>query len=100
MLVDEFEFQTWTHESCLYYKRDDNNNIILITRQVDDLKVSAKDSKTCDKLAEAIQKWLTFPLNFLGTVQRFNGVDVKQTQNYNHIHCSTYINKIVEHHNW
>ena len=27
-------------------------------------------------------------------------MDVKQTQNYNHIHCSTYIEKIVEHHNW
>jgi len=69
MLVEEFDFETCTHESCLYYKRDEDNNLILITRQVDDLKVSAKDSKTCDKIAEAIQKRLTFPLNFLGTVR-------------------------------
>ena len=100
MLVDEFDFQTCTHESCLYYKRDDDNNLILITHQVDDLKVSAKDSQTCDDIAEAIQKRLTFLLNFLGTVQCFNGVDVKQTENYNYIHCSIYIEKIVEHHNW
>ena len=62
--------------------------------------MSAKHSETCDKIAEAIQKQLTFPLNFLGTVRRFNGVDVDQTQNYNHIHCSTYIDKIVDHHKW
>ena len=31
MLVDEFGFKTCTHKSCLYYKTDDDNNLILIT---------------------------------------------------------------------
>ena len=43
---------------------------------------------------------MTFPLNFLGTVTKFNGVDVEQTRNYNHVHCQSYIDKIIEHHNW
>jgi hypothetical protein len=30
----------------------------------------------------------------------FNGVNVEQTRYYNHIHCATYIEKIVSHHGW
>ena len=40
------------------------------------------------------------PLNNLGTIRKFNGVNIEQTQSYNHVHCETYINKIVEHHGW
>jgi hypothetical protein len=39
-------------------------------------------------------------LNQLGTIQKFNGVNVEQTRDYNHVHCKTYIEKIVSHHGW
>ena len=39
-------------------------------------------------------------MNFLDTVRKFNGVDIDQTSNFNHIHCASYIDKIFEHHNW
>ena len=47
-----------------------------------------------------IQDQMINPLNNLGTIQKFNGVNIDQTQSYNHVHCKTYINKIVEHHDW
>ena len=93
---DKFGFKTCTHE----YKTDKTNNLMFIVRQVDDLLVCHVDPKECDKMAKTIQKELTFLLNFLGTVRGFNGVNVDQTKHYNHIHCSTYIDKIVKHHNW
>ena len=40
------------------------------------------------------------PLNNLGTIRKFNCVNINQTQPFNHVHCETYINKIVQHHNW
>ena len=40
------------------------------------------------------------PLNNLGTIRKFNGVNIDQTESFNHVHCETYINKIVQHHNW
>lgn len=54
--------------------------------------------KKCNQLATKLQKNLTFSLNFLGTVQKFNVVNVDQTKHFNHIHYSTYIDKIVNHH--
>ena len=40
------------------------------------------------------------PLNNLGIIRKFNGVNIDQTQSYNHLHCETYIDKIVLHHGW
>ena len=40
------------------------------------------------------------PLNNLGTIRKFNGVNIDQKQSFNHVHCVTYINKIVQNHNW
>ena len=100
MLVDEFDFQTCIHEPCLYYKTDEDNNLMLIVRQVDDILLCHKSTEECDKMANKLQKKLTFPLNFLGTVQKFNGVDVDQTKHFNDIHCWTFIDKVVTHHQW
>ena len=47
-----------------------------------------------------IQERMINPLNTLGTKQKFDGININQTQSYNHMHCETYINKIVEHHSW
>ena len=73
---------------------------MIIVRQVDDILLCHKSAEVCDNMANKTQKKLTFLLNFLGTVRKFNGVDINQTKHFNHIHCSTYINKIVTHHQW
>ena len=39
-------------------------------------------------------------LNNLGTIRKFNRVNIDQTSSYNHLQCETYINKIVTHNRW
>ena len=68
---------------------DDDNNLNLIVRVIDDLIICIQDIDVCDQWADRLQKKMTFPLNNLGTVQKFNGVDIDLTQNYNHIHCAS-----------
>jgi hypothetical protein len=79
-------------------KRDENDNLNLILWQVDDFLFANKDSKECDRIGKQIQDRMTNPLNQLGTIRKFNGVNVEQARYYNHIHCATYIEKIVSHH--
>jgi hypothetical protein len=62
--------------------------------------VANKDSTECDLIGKQIQDRKTNPLDQLGTIRKFNGVNVEQTRYYNHIHCATYIEKIVSHHGW
>ena len=100
MLTEELGFKATVHEPYLYYKQDANNNITLILRQVDDFLVSNKSSIECDRIGQLIQDWMINPLNKLGTIRKFNGVNIDQKRNFNHVHCKTYIKKIVEHHNW
>ena len=40
------------------------------------------------------------PLNKLGTIRKFNRVNIDQTRSFNHVYCETNINKIVQHHEW
>jgi hypothetical protein len=86
----------------LYCKCDKNDNLTLILRQVDDFHVAnIKDSKECDQIGVMIQVRMTNPLDQLGRIQKFNGVNVEQTRYYNHVHCETYTGKIVSsHHGW
>jgi hypothetical protein len=73
------------HEPCLYYKRDKDDNITLILRQVDDFLVANKDSKECDRIGELKQARMPNQLNQLGTIRKCNGVNVEQTRYYNHV---------------
>ena len=43
---------------------------------------------------------MTFPLNNLGVVRKFNGLDIIQSQRFNKFHCATYIDRIIAHHGW
>ena len=93
MITEELGFKSTVHEPCLYYKRDKDDNLTLILRQVDDFLVANKDSKECDRIGNQIQDRMTNPLDQLGTIRKFNGVNVEQTRYYNHVHCATYIEK-------
>jgi hypothetical protein len=67
LITEELGFQSTLHEPCLYCKRDKDDNLTLILRQVDDFLVANKDSKECDRIGELIQARMTNPLNQLGT---------------------------------
>lgn len=71
LLIEEMVFQNCVHEPCLYYKfssDDDDADITLILRQVDDFLVAHKDAAECDQIGDLIQSKMTFPLNTFGTI--------------------------------
>ena len=43
---------------------------------------------------------LIVPLNDLGQIQKFNGVNIIQTRQYIKISCEDYLKKILSHHEW
>ena len=53
-------------------------------------------SKECDRIGKQIQDRMINPLNNLGTIRKFKGVNIDQKQSFNHVHCETYINKIAQ----
>jgi hypothetical protein len=54
----------------------------------------------CLNIKQQIQDNMVNPLNELGVIKRFNGLGIQQTRHYVKISCQTYIDKIVEHHEW
>ena len=43
---------------------------------------------------------MTCTLNDLGIIKRFNGVDIQHGKEFIELSCNTYIDKIVNHHQW
>ena len=99
IITEELKFRATVHELCLYY-RYKNGNIELILQQVNDFKISAKTKQICDAIGLLIQKRMTFELNEMGLIKKFNGVYVEQTKYYTLLHCKPYIEQLVKHHQW
>jgi hypothetical protein len=99
ILIQELGFTATTHETCLYHKKIDGD-IILLLRQVDDFSIASTNPAHCEKVRQDIESRMQNPLNDLGVIKRFNGIDILQTRDFVKISCETYIDKIVSHHNW
>jgi hypothetical protein len=83
IMLNGLGFSTCTHEHCLYYEcNKGGNNLILVLRQVDDFIISAKLLATTFDIKPQIQSKMTNPLNDLGIIKHFNGVDIQQTHYY------------------
>jgi hypothetical protein len=101
ILTKELKFRSTTHEKCLYSRSDPSTaQIQLLLRQVDDFSVSAHDVETCKMIITAIGQFLKVPLNDLGLIRKFNGVNILQTRWYIKIYCADYLLKILENHEW
>jgi hypothetical protein len=59
--------------------------------------VKAINTEHCKKTIQEIESRMQNPLNDLGTIKRFNGIDILQARDFVTISCETYINKIVLH---
>jgi hypothetical protein len=73
---------------------------ILFLRQVDDFAVGAKQTTAAEEVIAKIGDKLIVPLNHLGIIAKFNGVNVLQTRHYIKISCEDYLNKILSNHGW
>ena len=72
----------------------------MLLRQVDDFAVSAQDEATCSAIIKEIGKYLQVPLNDLGLIKKFNGVNILQSRHYIKVSCEDYLTKILETHAW
>ena len=68
--------------------------------QVDDFAVSAETKTIAEDVIEDINGKMTVKVRSLGVINRFNGVDITQSQYYIKISNETYINKILQHKQW
>lgn len=99
ILTTKLKLKSTTHEPCLYYGQF-NGQDILFLRQVDDFAVAAPTESIATQVIEEIDKYMSIKIKDLGLLQRYNGVDIKQTKHYITIHNPTYIDKIVQEHQW
>lgn len=101
-IIRELNLQPCTHEPCLYYTNnyDNTGKTVLFLRQVDDFAVACQDQDTAKKVISMINNKMTINVKSLGTIARFNGVDVDQTREYIKLYNKTYILKMLAKHDW
>jgi hypothetical protein len=88
-----------THEPCLYQGHY-NNQYTLFMHQVDNFAIATETENTALDIIREINKHLRLPLHILGTITRYNGMDIDQTRRYVKIHCARYINKLAQGYSW
>jgi hypothetical protein len=93
------KLQPMTHEPCLYMGYVMGAYALFLC-QVDDFAIGAQDEATANTLIMSINCDLKLPIQFMGLVSRFNGMDIQQTKFYIKITCTKYINKMVRLHPW
>ena len=100
ILTENLKFTPTTHEPCLYVKGDSPESNILFLRQVDDFAVAARTISQAREVITRIGENLIVPLNDLGQIQKFNGVNILQTKHYIKVSCENYLQKILSSHEW
>ena len=99
ILRNTFNLKPTTHEGCLYsgtYKNQD----ILFLRQVDDFAVASTDEQTCIDFIQEIDQHMTIDIKDLGRLTRYNGVDITQAKYFVKLSNPTYVDKLIEEHDW
>ena len=99
ILLNKIGFKNSVHEPCLYQLNRFGEKILLL-RQVDDFALACDSEETANRIWDLIKNKLVADLDWQGLIQRFNGIDVQQHQDYIHINCKTYIDKITRDKPW
>ena len=99
IMTKELGFRATTHETCLCHKQIDGD-LVLVLRQVDDFSIASTNPAHCKHTIQEIESRMQNPLNDLGVIKRFNGIDILQARDFVKISCETHIDKIASHHGW
>ena len=101
-IIKELNLKSCHHEPCLYYTNNafGEHKEVLFLRQVDDFSISCQDKATAERIIKAIDEKMTIKIKNLGSLSRFNGIDILQTKHYIKRYNKTYINTIPSHHKW
>jgi len=87
------------HEPCLYHGHF-SGKYTLFMCQVDDFAIATDLESTASSLIADINQHLHLPIHILGTVKRYNGMDILQTKHYVKISCEKYITKMAKEYPW
>jgi hypothetical protein len=98
-ILGKMGFQSTTHERCVYQKTVKGEKVLFL-RQVHDFAVACRDTEISQAITSKIGAQLQVPLNDLGILRKFNGVDVLQTRDYTKISCESFLTKVLKHHGW
>ncbi len=99
IIKEKFKLKATTHEGCLYTGTYKDENILFL-RQVDDFAVAASNEQTAIDLIHEIDRYMTIDIKDLGRLNRYNGVDITQTKYYIKLSNETYVNKLLQEHDW
>jgi hypothetical protein len=101
----ELGFKSTVHDKCVYSTVFEGNKILLL-QQVDDFSLACKSEDIAIKIYDIIGKLLRLdyeddiPFKYLGLVDDYNGVEVKQTEDYTELCCPNYIDRLLRSHGW
>jgi hypothetical protein len=98
-ILDDLGFQSTTHERCIYQKTINGKKVLFLC-QVDAFAVACKDPAISKHVIQQVGKGLTVPLHNLGILNKFNGVDIKQTRDYVKISCKSFLTEVITQHGW
>ena len=77
-ILEKLHFTNTTHERNIYTTHIRGHKVLFL-RQVDNFAVACLKEDICKKVIHTIGKYLTVPLHLLGTIDKFNGVNISQT---------------------
>lgn len=98
-IILDLHFTNCAHEPCLYVHKYSKTPVYLL-RQVDDFTIAAHSVEYATTFLHSIQSKLKQPLEYLGIINMYNGLNITQSQHFIKISCSTYIKKILNGHHW
>lgn len=104
-ILSEFGFKSTTHERNLY-RGEIDGEMVLVCRQVDDFAVASVTPRVASKLVDMINDRVTTvdkgigKITVNGAFSQYNGVDIHQTRDYIKMSCESYIDRVLQTHNW
>jgi deoxyuridine 5'-triphosphate nucleotidohydrolase len=99
ILTGKLGYKSMHHEKCLYQAVLYGHWTMLL-RQVDDFALAVDREATGKNNFNDIDKHLRIRIKYLGVLKLFNGMDITQTKYYLKLHCTTYLTKIIQTHQW
>ena len=96
-IFSEMGFKPNTIFPCVYLAQNYHGDKVIICRQVNNFKVSAKDEATVQTVMANIKNRIHFKYN-PKALTCFNGIDYEQTQDYIKVHATTFLGWTLKDH--
>ena len=92
-------FTPTTHAPCLYRAKVDGQPVLFL-RQVDDFAIGTDNPSIYKRICDDIDDELLEPMKRQGVLRHYNGIDIDQHSTHITIHCTQYVQKILDAKHW